>query len=98
MHDILPASDARSSIAPANLQATCGKCHAGAAMSFVTYQPHADPHNKRLNPVLYYAAFFMNLLLAGVFTFFGIHTALWLFRSLFDRSGNSHPGSDWTQR
>src|SRR5271157_4954446 len=31
MHDILPASDAHSSIAPANLQATCGKCHVGAA-------------------------------------------------------------------
>ncbi len=88
-HAIFPPSDARSSIAPANLQATCGKCHAGATASFVSYQPHADPRNKRLNPGLYYAALFMNLLMASVFTFFGIHTALWLFRSLFDRRGGA---------
>ena len=99
LHDILPASDPRSTIARANLQTTCGKCHVGVAASFVTYQPHADPHNKRLNPVLYYTAFFMNLLLAGVFTFFGIHTLLWLFRSLFDRPGSdSHSGSGRTLR
>ena len=86
-HNILPASDPRSTVAPANLQTTCGKCHAGATLNFVSYQPHADPHNKLLNPALYYATLFMNLLLAGVFTFFGIHTVLWLFRSLFHRTG-----------
>jgi hypothetical protein len=36
----------------------------------------------------------MNLLMASVFTFFGIHTLLWLSRSLFDRAAtNSHRGS-----
>ena len=92
-HGIRPASDPKSSIAPANLQATCGTCHAGASKSFVSYQPHADPHDKHLNRTLYYAALFMNLLMASVFTFFGLHTLLWLFRSLFDRAAaNSHRG------
>jgi len=92
-HAIFPASDARSSIAPANLQATCGKCHAGATKSFVSYQPHADPGNRKLNPALYFAALFMNLLMVGVFMFFGIHTVLWLFRSLFDsKPDDSGPG------
>jgi len=82
-HDVLPASDPNSPIAPANLVATCGKCHAGANASFVQYQPHANAHNRKLNPALYYIRLFMNLLLAGVLTFFMIHTILWLIRSRY---------------
>lgn len=99
-HRILPASDPRSTVAPANLQATCGKCHPGATANFVSYQPHADPRDKRHYPALYYATLFMNLLLAGVFTFFGIHTVLWLFRSLFYRptDDDSGPGAKWPRQ
>ncbi|MGA3162564.1 MAG: cytochrome c3 family protein [Terracidiphilus sp.] len=82
-HDVLPASDPRSPIAPANLVATCGKCHAGANASFVQYQPHANAHNRKLNPALFYIRLFMNLLLAGVLAFFAIHTILWLVRSRY---------------
>ena len=39
------------------------------------YQPHANAHNRRLNPALYYMRLFMNLLLVSVLTFFTIHTA-----------------------
>jgi hypothetical protein len=35
--------------------------------------------------VLYYSARGMQLLLWAVFTFFGIHTALWLARGLKER-------------
>ncbi len=84
-HEILPASDPRSPIAPANLVATCGKCHAGANASFVQYQPHANAHDRKLNPALFYVRLFMNLLLASVLTFFVIHTVLWLIRSRFDQ-------------
>jgi hypothetical protein len=37
---------------------------------------------------VYYTALFMNVLLAGVFTFFAVHTALWFPRSWRDRE---HP-------
>ena len=84
-HDELPASDPRSPIAPANLVATCGKCHAGANASFVQYQPHANAHNRKLNPALFFIRLFMNLLLAGVLTFFMIHTILWLIRSRYQQ-------------
>ena len=84
-HDVLPASDPRSPIAPANLVATCGKCHAGANASFVQYQPHANAHNRKLNPALFFIRLFMNLLLAGVLTFFMIHTILWLIRSRYQQ-------------
>jgi predicted CXXCH cytochrome family protein len=84
-HDVLPASNPRSPIAPANLVATCGKCHAGANASFVQYQPHANAHNRKLNPALFYIRLFMNLLLAGVLAFFAIHTILWLIRSRYQQ-------------
>jgi hypothetical protein len=84
-HDVLPASDPRSPIAPANLVATCGKCHAGANASFVQYQPHANAHNRKLNPALYFIRLFMNLLLASVLAFFAIHTILWLVRSRYQQ-------------
>jgi len=84
-HEILPASDPRSPIAKANLVATCGKCHAGANLSFVQYQPHANAHDRKLNPALFYVRLFMNLLLASVLTFFVIHTVLWLIRARFDQ-------------
>ncbi len=84
-HDVLPGSDPRSPIAPANLVATCGRCHSGANMSFVQYQPHANAHNRKLNPALFYVRLFMNLLLAGTLTFFVIHTILWLIRSRYDQ-------------
>ena len=87
-HDVLPASDPRSPIAPANLVATCGKCHAGANASFVQYQPHANAHNRKLNPGLYFVRLFMNLLLISVLTFFVIHTLLWLIRARYDQIKN----------
>jgi predicted CXXCH cytochrome family protein len=87
-HEILPASDPRSPVAPANLVKTCGRCHAGANASFVQYQPHANAHNRKLNPALYYITLFMNLLLASVLTFFLIHTILWLIRSRYDQIKN----------
>ncbi len=90
-HEILPARDPRSPIAPANLITTCGKCHIGANASFVQYQPHANPRNRRLSPALYFIRLFMNLLLASVLTFFLIHTVLWLVRSHLARSnGGKH--------
>lgn len=84
-HDVLPASDPRSPIAPAKLVVTCGRCHAGANASFVQYQPHANARNRKLNPALYFIRLFMNLLLASVLTFFVIHTVLWLIRSRYDQ-------------
>ena len=64
---------------------TCGACHAGANLSFVQYQPHANARSRKLNPALYYTRLFMNLLLAGTLTFFLIHTILWLIRARYDQ-------------
>jgi len=81
-HQNLPASDARSSVNPANLIGTCGRCHAGANASFVTYDPHAQPSNMDRSMPIFMAHTFMKWLFLGVFGFFGLHSLLWLQRSL----------------
>lgn len=84
-HEILPATNPKSAVSKANLQATCGKCHSGVTASFVSYQPHADRHNARAYPALFASSIFMNFLLSSVLGFFALHTLLWLNRSLAER-------------
>lgn len=79
-HDIFPESDPRSSVSAANRVGTCAKCHAAASASFAGYDPHADKRDRRRNPTLYWSARFMQVLLSGVFVFFGLHTTLWFQR------------------
>ena len=76
-HDILPVSDPGSRVAKANLVQTCGRCHAGANESYVKYDPHARPDDKDRSAPVYYTTLFMQVLLAAVFSFFGLHVALW---------------------
>jgi predicted CXXCH cytochrome family protein len=83
-HAILPTTDPKSPVAKANLKATCGKCHSGVTASFVSYQPHADRHNRGVYPALWASSIFMNGLLASVLGFFALHTLLWLNRSLVE--------------
>lgn len=81
-HAIFPKSDERSMVSPGRVTETCRSCHEGATPRFAQYDPHADPHNSDRNPMLSYTARFMQMLLFGVFTFFGIHTSLWFGREL----------------
>jgi formate dehydrogenase gamma subunit len=41
-HNVLPSSDPKSAIHPANLQKTCGKCHEGATEKFTVGKIHLD--------------------------------------------------------
>jgi hypothetical protein len=61
---------------------TCQQCHPRANENFAKYDPHADPLDRERNPILYYTSGFMQILLGGVFLFFGAHTLLWFPRSL----------------
>ena len=49
----------------------------GRTSNFANYDPHANRHDRARNPLYYYTGKFMEWLLIGVFTFFGIHTLLW---------------------
>jgi hypothetical protein len=81
-HAILPKKDPKSLVSDQQRAHTCGKCHQGASVRFSRYDPHADAHSREHDPVLYYITMAMKLLLISVFAFFGLHTILWLGRSL----------------
>lgn len=82
-HHNLPPSDPRSSVNPANLAATCGKCHDGEARAgFLSFDPHADPRDPQRNIYVHWVWVLMTALLLGVFGFFGLHDLLWLQRTL----------------
>lgn len=80
-HDILPPTDPDSRLSRQNVVATCAQCHAGSHRRFAGYLSHATHHDKDRYPVLYWTFVFMTSLLVGTFSFFGIHTLLWLPRS-----------------
>jgi hypothetical protein len=97
-HDIRPASDPASTVSPQNRLTTCQKCHAGASASFAKWDPHANRHDSARNPIYYYMGLFMEWLLIGVFAFFGLHTLLWLYRSLRVHYGEPRPPADGEAR
>jgi hypothetical protein len=81
-HQVLPKENPLSKVSADNRLQTCQACHAKANANFAMFQPHANKHDKASGVILYYTALFMQVLLAGVFAFFGLHTILWLYRSL----------------
>jgi hypothetical protein len=84
-HRILPAADPRSTVADQNLIATCGACHPYARPAFVRYDSHPEPFNRARNPYIFYSFWFMNTLLIGTLTVFGLHTLAWWVRIEIDR-------------
>ncbi|HSG06027.1 MAG TPA: hypothetical protein VLB09_06485, partial [Nitrospiria bacterium] len=90
-HDIHPSRDPRSRVHEDSRLSTCQACHPKATAGFAQFDPHADPHDRDRNPVLFYVSRFMTLLLAGVFSFFGLHTVAWAVRSSIEKRKNSGP-------
>jgi hypothetical protein len=80
-HDILPATNPASTVAPGNLITTCGRCHTGADASFVQYDPHPNPSNYERSPVLWWVNRFYWVLIPACFGFFGLHSLLWFWRA-----------------
>ena len=79
-HDVFPRDDARSRLSGGQIVQTCAECHKGANVSFTQYQPHADPHDGEAYPLLNAVYLFMTSLLVAVFSFFALHTLLWVGR------------------
>ena len=91
-HKIQRVTDPSSTVHPDNRLKTCQQCHKGATAGFVTFQPHANTHDFKRYPLMWIASKFMLSLLAGVFAFFWLHSALWFYREYRDRKeGKSRP-------
>ncbi len=84
-HKILPPSDPNSTLSHQNIVQTCQQCHPGASRNFAGYLTHATHHDPHRYPWIFWSFWAMTALLVGTFTFFGIHTLLWLPRSLHAR-------------
>ncbi len=80
-HDTKEMDNANSRVGFNNVVETCQKCHPDANRRFTGYLTHATHHDKAKYPVLHFTFWAMTSLLIGVFTFFGLHTLLWLPRS-----------------
>ena len=74
-HDILPSTDPKSSIAPANLTATCGKCHPNAGANFARTPIHLQVSVSD-SPVLYWIRKFYLWIIAGTLLLLGFHNVL----------------------
>ncbi len=65
----------------------CSKCHEGASMSFATYVVHEPDPGSLLTrttfPSLFYADWFMYLLVVGTIGFFVVHTGVWVSKELY---------------
>jgi cytochrome b subunit of formate dehydrogenase len=82
-HDVLPPSNPASRLSKANILATCQQCHPTATIGFTEYRPHANPLDGKNYPLLHAVFLGMTGLLIGVFTFFGLHTVVWLVRAFY---------------
>jgi len=79
VHDILPSSDPRSSIAKANLAATCGKCHPDAGKTFALGPVHVVANAAAANPWLRYVRLFYLFTIPATLGFMICHNLLdWL--------------------
>ena len=84
-HNILPITNPASTLSRENIVETCKSCHPNSNRKFTGYLTHATHHNKQKYPYLFYTFWAMTLLVIGVFVFFGIHTILWIPRSVRER-------------
>jgi len=79
VHNILPSTEPRSTIAKANLAATCGKCHPDAGKRFALGPIHAVPVSTASGRLLYYVRLFYLVTIPTVVGFMLLHNLLdWL--------------------
>lgn len=90
-HDILPVNDPRSTLSPAHRLQTCRTCHPFATANFAAFNPHADYRDPKYSQVVHAVYVSLMTLLVTTFTVFGIHTLLWLVRSLVEVLRHGRP-------
>jgi len=79
-HDIRPSSDSTSSIAPANLVTTCGRCHPGIGARVTEGKIHVASVREDINLFAYGVQWFYYVLIAGIILFAASMIALDQYR------------------
>lgn len=85
-HNVLAASDPRSSVNPTNIPATCGKagCHPGANANYARGRFHIDPSSRDAG-IIYWVALFFKILTISTLAALGSHILLDLVKKLRHR-------------
>jgi len=78
VHDILPSSDPASSVNPANLQKTCGKCHPNASPNFAKGTIHVEVSPKKAMGV-FAVRMFYTVFISALVILFVLHVGLELY-------------------
>jgi cytochrome b subunit of formate dehydrogenase len=85
VHNILPSSDPRSSIHPANLVKTCGQCHRGVTDMFVAAKVHVNaPLSADMGSVVvrWVRRFYVALILVVIGAMLAHNFILWRFKAI----------------
>ncbi len=104
-HDILPSSDPRSTVSPANLSHTCGKCHPGTGEAFARGSVHSIM-TRADEPLLAWIRLVYLWLIGGTIGGMALHQGLDFVRKIRARyrqhlrgDGHGHaPGERWFVR
>lgn len=91
-HEIYTITDPRSTLSRQNIVGTCQKCHPGVSRQFAGYLTHSTHHDPKKYPWIFWTFWAMTGLLVGTFAMSGLHTLLWLPRSLQMR--RAHPPAE----
>lgn len=95
VHHILPSSDPRSTVNPANLDATCGQCHKGVTKKFTLAQVHVDTQNGQsadsgTRAVRYVRWFYIPLIMLVIGGMFLHNAIIWRAKLIARRRAQTH--------
>jgi cytochrome b subunit of formate dehydrogenase len=95
VHNILPSNDPRSTVNPANLDATCGQCHKGVTQRFTLAKVHVDVDGGRspdagTRAVRYVRRFYIPLILLVICGMFLHNSILWRAKLIARRRAQTH--------
>ncbi|MBI4862896.1 MAG: cytochrome b/b6 domain-containing protein [Candidatus Riflebacteria bacterium] len=80
VHNIFPSTDARSTVAKANLSKTCGHCHPHAGPALAASSIHVLPNTTGESRWIYYVRLFYMLVIPATLAFMLFHNFLDWFR------------------
>jgi len=92
VHNILPSSDPRSTINPANLPNTCGACHPGAGENFAIGPVHVQAANGTAYPVVEWIRSIYWVLIPMTLGFMVLHNLIDLLSKLIRRRPRHESG------
>jgi cytochrome b subunit of formate dehydrogenase/nitrate/TMAO reductase-like tetraheme cytochrome c subunit len=95
VHNILPSSDPRSTVNPANLDVTCGQCHKGVTQRFTLNKVHVDVQNGQSSDqgttaVRYVRWFYIPLILLVIGGMFLHNVIIWRAKVMVLRKAQRH--------